>query len=176
MKSFFGHSFVEINGKAYSWFNSYDTEINYNNTGYKVPLNDLFIGKIEKFLEKEDKDADTFFVYKFTISSEERNSVISYYNNLALDNANDGYVDTRFDYFNYNCTDVVIGAMKVANLVSKRFNAENVIGKSTPHNLKNKLDIKYRSQIFSSRWYNLYNQSVIKKFNKNIEEQYIIES
>jgi hypothetical protein len=137
-----GHSFLEIsrdnNSTIYNWSPGAGKEYHpFDNT------QDLDITTPDIFFSRQGKNNDKFFSYTFNTSVEQEEKIIEFYKSLSEKNSNALSTDDRksFNVLDYNCTDIVVDAMKSGNIVDDSFSTKSW-GISKPSILQNKLESK----------------------------------
>lgn len=144
-----GHTFMEINEDVFSW---------YEGGTYKDFItDDLYVVPIKEYLDQVNKNSDKYYVYTFGISKENEQKILNFYYHLAENNS-DTYPDyderQTFDLLGYNCTDVIVEALKAGGIVTKDFDAKSsVLNISKPEILKEKFDIKLNAQSKPLKFY-----------------------
>lgn len=165
IKSIFGHTFIDINGKTYSWAPGEGSAINDSTYG-----NDLGEVSTDYYLQKEGKSIDSYSTYTFDTTEEQEKKIEEYYKNLAevnTNNSNDD--DVVFDTFSNNCTDIAVDALKQGGVLNNDFNLGKV---QTPADLNKRLDQKYKSQSSNSlyqkfkNWWNKSENNQVTKIDK----------
>ena len=142
-KATFGHSFIEISrdgeNTIYSW------ALDDGNYGTK----DLTIMPKDDFLARENKNSDQYTIYTFDTSEEQEGRIVSFYSELAEKNRREklGHERLSFSHHNYNCTNVVVDALKTGDIASDNF-YKSIL--SNPGGLRNRLDAQYETQ---QPWY-----------------------
>lgn len=163
LNSWYGHTFVGIDGLIYNW--DYNAGRLHADNDDSYAGEDIDIVTWEDFSRRQENQDKDWQVYTFDTDKRQEREIRRFYLELAAQNgASQG--EDRFLYsLFYNGVDAAVGALQRGGVLSQKFSAGKLV--STGPNLQKSLDFRYKVQERNQRpiwdyYKNLYPNRVLK--------------